>query len=114
MSQQATSSSAVTVWVISPARPKVFAEHAGHEGLDVEWVLAEDVAGGGFAEVTENAVGAVQGAAFADPDQAVIGLYFDYGQVSPLGAQHHRRYFGYFHWSPLRVGFQFRDVSRIL
>ena len=79
---------------------EVLAEHAGDEGLDVEWIFAENVAGRGFTEVTEDAISPVESAAFAKTDQSVIGLDFDYGQVTPFGAEHHRRYFGNLHWEP--------------
>ena len=93
---------------------EILAEHARDEGLHVEGVFAENVAGRRFAQVAKNAVSAVERPALPHSDQTVIGLYFDYGQITPFGAQHHRRHFGYLHWSPLSMGTGFRPAARIL
>jgi hypothetical protein len=66
----------MAVITISAGAAEIAAEHGLGQLLDLEWVLAQDVARGHFVQIGLHGLGPVERASLADADQTFIGLHF--------------------------------------
>ena len=70
---------------------EVLQSHTMDEGLDLEGICAENIAGHGFGEIADDGLRAIEGADVGDAGEALVGFDFDEGDVAPVGAHGHGR-----------------------